>query len=257
VHTDHLGTPRAITRPSDNAVVWKWDNVEPFGDSSPNENPSNLGAYTYNLRHPGQQYDKETNTFYNWNRNYDPAIGRYGQSDPIGLRAGVNTYAYVNGNPLSNTDPTGLQSTAVCANPANAAACATAGIVGAAERKLAKRLSQLAVNYLLTCNNKEDPCPELLEAIEELKLEIKDRYWEMLIDKFDLFVLAKPTGSNPNDPSSALYRKGTWDGHQIQYRQKQTELNNLIRLANEFGCKVPPDAIDWANRPAPSRPGQR
>jgi RHS repeat-associated protein len=105
---DHLGTPRAITRPADNAVVWKWDNTDPFGANLPSENPSGLGAFSYNLRFPGQYYDVETGTRYNARRDYDPALGRYIQSDPIGLNGGINTYAYVNGNPLNLVDPFGL-----------------------------------------------------------------------------------------------------------------------------------------------------
>jgi uncharacterized protein RhaS with RHS repeats len=41
---------------------------------------------------------------YNYFRDYDPSIGRYVESDPIGLRAGLNSYTYVGGRPLSSID---------------------------------------------------------------------------------------------------------------------------------------------------------
>jgi RHS repeat-associated protein len=108
VHADHLGTPRVITRPSDNKVVWKWDSAEAFGNNVPNENPSALGNFKYNLRMPGQVWDQETGTFYNYFRDYDPSLGRYVQSDPIGLLGGLNTYGYVRQDPLRRIDSLGL-----------------------------------------------------------------------------------------------------------------------------------------------------
>ena len=47
-------------------------------------------------------------TYYNYFRDYDPAVGRYVQSDPIGLRGGLNTYMYARGQPLMRVDPSGL-----------------------------------------------------------------------------------------------------------------------------------------------------
>jgi RHS repeat-associated protein len=108
VHADHLGTPRAITRPSDNQLRWKWDNTEGFGNSAPDENPNSLGNFAYNLRFPGQYFDAETGKHYNYYRDYDSSLGRYLQSDPIGLAGGINTYSYVDSRPLLLSDPSGL-----------------------------------------------------------------------------------------------------------------------------------------------------
>jgi RHS repeat-associated protein len=108
VHADHLGTPRAVTRPSDNTLLWRWDNLDPFGANAANENPAGAGTFTYGLRFPGQYYDAETGTNYNYFRDYDPTVGRYIESDPIGLDGGLNTYAYATDNPLLAIDPKGL-----------------------------------------------------------------------------------------------------------------------------------------------------
>jgi RHS repeat-associated protein len=76
----------------------------------PDENPSAEGTFVYNPRFPGQVFDGETNNHYNYFRDYDPQTGRYIQSDPIGLKGGINTYGYVEADPVGKVDPLGLQS---------------------------------------------------------------------------------------------------------------------------------------------------
>lgn len=112
VFPDHLNTPRMVT---DTAGNRRWQSdimaAEPFGATAPNETPAGQAAdqaFVMNLRFPGQYFDKETATAYNYFRSYNPETGRYLQSDPIGLNGGLNTYAYVNGNPLMYYDPYGL-----------------------------------------------------------------------------------------------------------------------------------------------------
>ena len=65
---------------------------------------------TNNLRFPGQYYDEETDLHYNWNRYYDPVLGRYLSPDPIGLEGGLNLYGYVGGDPVNRFDLEGLAS---------------------------------------------------------------------------------------------------------------------------------------------------
>ncbi len=110
VYADQIGSPRRITT-SDaaNKVVWAWDNLDAFGANLADEDPDADGkAFTYNLRFPGQVFDAESGMHYNYFRDYDPAIGRYIESDPIGLKGGLNTYAYVYDSPLHYSDPKGL-----------------------------------------------------------------------------------------------------------------------------------------------------
>ena len=107
VWSDHLGTPRQITDTA-NQSRWEWAHNDPFANNLPNENPAGLGTFTYNLRFPGQYYDAETAKHYNYFRDYDPAIGRYVESDPLGVWANPNTYAYVLSDALLNIDPLGL-----------------------------------------------------------------------------------------------------------------------------------------------------
>jgi RHS repeat-associated protein len=107
VQVDQLGTPRALID-SQGTVIWNWTG-EAFGNSAANEDVDGNGIKVgYYLRFPGQYLDTETDLNYNYFRDYNSATGRYIQSDQIGLKGGLNTYAYVENAPLKYVDPKGL-----------------------------------------------------------------------------------------------------------------------------------------------------
>jgi RHS repeat-associated protein len=101
LHTDRLGTPTVAT---DNNKVVQWSaTYQPFGYTA-----TGTSAIVQNLRLPGQEWDLESTFNHNGARTYAPLIGRYVQTDPIGLNGGANTYAYANSNPFRFTDRSGL-----------------------------------------------------------------------------------------------------------------------------------------------------
>jgi len=98
---DQLGSPNLVTS---NTGQIKWQGaMDAFGQVQATTSDINNP-----LRFPGQYADSETGVHYNYFRDYDPEVGRYIQSDPIGLAGGVNTYGYVSGNPVNFYDPYGL-----------------------------------------------------------------------------------------------------------------------------------------------------
>ena len=93
---------------SNGAVVWA-ATYDAFGRATVLTTPAaDRVTLSSALRLPGQLEDPETGLHQNLNREYDPSLGRYLQADPIGLLGGVNTYAYVGGDPVNLVDPQGL-----------------------------------------------------------------------------------------------------------------------------------------------------
>ena len=98
-HGDQTGRTLTLTNPS-KAVVWQAEGL-PF------TNPITTNTFgAFNLGFPGQ-YEAHGHT-HNGYREYNGYLGRYAQSDPIGLAGGVNTYVYVGNNPIMGIDPLGL-----------------------------------------------------------------------------------------------------------------------------------------------------
>jgi len=104
---DRLGTPQLATNGSA-ATVWA-TTYQPYGTTG-----AITGTLTQNLRLPGQNWDFETGFYYNIHRDYMPNIGRYLETDPIGLQGGFNSYAYVADSPYDASDPLGLRALTAC-----------------------------------------------------------------------------------------------------------------------------------------------
>jgi RHS repeat-associated protein len=101
VFSNHLSAPIRVEDEKGN-VVWNAD-LAPYGAA----HVSIGSGIEMPLRFPGHYFDSETGLHYNRFRYYSPEIGRYIQSDPVGIAGGLNVYAYTS-NPLRRVDVRGL-----------------------------------------------------------------------------------------------------------------------------------------------------
>ena len=98
---DHLGTAHEVID-NNGTIVWQ-GNYDSFGNVT-----EVISTIENNIRFAGQYADQESGLHYNYFRDYDPALGRYLQTDPIGLMGGANTYIYAGANPLVFIDFYGM-----------------------------------------------------------------------------------------------------------------------------------------------------
>ena len=112
LHNNHLGATELVTDANGNPI-WQaayspYGKIVQVGAPGSIVNIQQKTGFKLNLRLPGQYEDDETGLYYNDHRYYDPNRGQYLTPDPLGLRGGINSYAYAANNPLKYIDPSGL-----------------------------------------------------------------------------------------------------------------------------------------------------
>jgi len=242
VIADQLSTPRAVTN-SAGTVIWSWAyQGNPFGEQQPTST-----GYVLNLRYPGQYYDAESGANYNMFRTYEPATGRYLQSDPIGLDGGISTYVYVGNNPLSNSDPLGLESPRAasgCGTMSWAACGATPPAIpkctqpcGCSNSSAGKVLAAIAI--VVAGGGPEDPFGDAL-AWEELGA---DTLGDLTADEAGQIQNVVDQAGRPLDVVGSAARGARQAGSDIDYTTANSNIENFDGLQEQLPSIDPDHGI--------------
>jgi RHS repeat-associated protein len=100
--TDQLGSVRNVSSVQNGATVASYD-YDPYGNQT-----LTTGQALVDFRYAGMFYHAASGLYLTNYRAYDPKSARWLSRDPIGEVGGTNVYGYVDGNPVSYVDPSGL-----------------------------------------------------------------------------------------------------------------------------------------------------
>ena len=114
--TDALGSVIAIAKADQSLEVGYA--YSPYGQTQKVGVENQQIGSENNSQYTGRESD-QNGLYYYRARYYDPVLKRFISEDPIGLAGGINSHAYVDGDPVSGTDPSGLK-TAMCTKPLHA-----------------------------------------------------------------------------------------------------------------------------------------
>jgi RHS repeat-associated protein len=112
VAQDKLGSIRTVVKRDGTWMLSQ--RFTPYGTRFARDSTGAIPTLRYGWT--GREFDAETGRYYFRARYYDPGERRFTQEDPLGFAGGHNLFAYVGGNVLEATDPSGqeAQSVPVC-----------------------------------------------------------------------------------------------------------------------------------------------
>ena len=107
IYSNNLSS--AMLELDDNGNIISYEEYHPFGTTAYQATDSAINAVVKRYRYTGKEQDEESGLYYHGARYYIPWLCRWTQCDPIGIKDGLNVYAYVSNNPVILHDPSGTQ----------------------------------------------------------------------------------------------------------------------------------------------------